>query len=103
MALREFTQDEKRRSLYFARLDAKRDAIAYHKTTQKNLQTLKQERDQALKEKEKERLRANQAEAKVGQAETRAGQAEARAGQAETARKRMEDHLRKLGIDPDQI
>ena len=110
MALREFTQDEKRRSLYFARLDAKRDAIAYHKTTQKNLHEQKMRADQAearaevaLKEKEKERLRANQAETKVGQAEARAGQAEARAGQAEAARKRMEDHLRKLGIDPDQI
>ena len=96
MALREFTQDEKRRSLYFARLDAKRDAIAYHKTTQKNLQTLKQERDH-------EKARADKAEARAGQAEARAGQAEVRAGQAEDARKRMEDLLRKMGLDPDQI
>ena len=81
MAIREFTQDESR-SLYFARLDAKRDTIAYHKTTQKNLQTLKQERDQE---------------------KARADKAEARARQAEDARKRMEDLLRKMGLDPDQI
>ena len=110
MALRQFTQDEKRRSLYFARLDAKRDAMAYHQTTQKNLKMLKQERDQektradqaetradqAFQEKELERLRADQAE-------TKASQAVAKASQAEEARRRLEAKLREMGFDPEQI
>ena len=96
MALRQFTEEEQRRALYFARLDAQRNAIAYQKYTQKSLQSLQQERDV-------QKARADQAEIRADQALEEKEKERLRADQAERAQKQMRARLRELGIDPNQI
>ena len=89
MALRQFTEDEQKRAMYFAKLDARRNESTYRTLMERKMQDLRQQNRQAVQEKNKERQRADQAEVK--------------ANQAEAKNKLLEDHLRKLGIDPNQI
>ena len=75
MALRQFTEDEQKRAMYFAKLDARRNESTYRTLMERKMQDLRQQNRQAVK-------RADQAEVKANQAETKATQAAAKASKA---------------------